>query len=203
VKVLVADDDAIARRVLEGVLERAGFDVLCASDGERAWDLLQRADGPRLAILDWSMPRLDGIALCRRIRQAAELDYVWVVMVTARGSREDVLAGMEAGADDYISKPYDSEELRSRLSVGRRLLELQSTLHDKIDQLESALRHVSQLQGLLPICMHCKKIRDDQDVWHRLEAYIEQHSGVMFTHSLCRECLAVHYPGVVTEPEPV
>lgn len=201
-KILVADDDDIARRVLEGTLTRAGYEVLSASDGERAWELIAAEGGPRLAVLDWSMPRLDGVALCRRIRAAARLGYVYVVMVTARGEREDLLAGMAAGADDYICKPYDSDELRSRLTVGRRLLELQAKLCDKIDELEHALRHVKQLQGLLPICMHCKKIRDDRDVWHRLEAYIEDHSSAMFTHSLCCDCLAVHYPIIALEHDP-
>jgi response regulator RpfG family c-di-GMP phosphodiesterase len=102
--------------------------------------------------------------------------------------------GFEAGADDYLIKPFDHLELCSRISVGERLLNLQSALGAKVIELESALSHVKQLQGLIPICMHCKNIRDDGATWHRLETYIQSHSEAVFTHSLCESCLQTHYP---------
>jgi len=119
---------------------------------------------------------------------------VYVVLLTARGRRDDLIWGLESGADDYVTKPFDWEELETRLRTGTRILRLQSELASKVAELESALAHVRTLQGLLPICMHCKSIRDDSNTWHRLETYIEHHSNALFTHSLCRKCLNKHYP---------
>jgi CheY-like chemotaxis protein len=114
--------------------------------------------------------------------------------LTARGRLTDVIAGLDSGADDYVTKPFDWKELETRLRTGERILGLQAALADKVAELESALAEVRTLQGLLPICMHCKSIRDDSNTWRRLETYIERHSNARFTHSLCRKCLATHYP---------
>ena len=116
----------------------------------------------------------------------------------------DVVTALEAGADDFLVKPFDPQELRSRLAVGRRILKLESALADKVAELQQALTHVKQLQGLLPICMHCRKVRDDRDTWQRIETYLAQHSELRFTHSLCGSCRAEHYPTTCTaEPEKV
>lgn len=120
--------------------------------------------------------------------------------MTARGNAGDVVSGLEAGADDYVTKPFDWEELRSRLRTGERVVRLKATLSGKVEELEQALLHVKKLQGLLPICMHCKSIRDDSNTWHNIEAYIEKHSSALFTHSLCRECLNRHYPDYADDP---
>ncbi len=140
------------------------------------------------------MPVLDGVEVCRRIRAAAAQDYTYLIVLTAKGERADLLEGLAAGADDYLTKPFDADELRSRLRVGERVLALQAGLAAKVRELEEALRHVKQLQGLLPICMHCKKVRDEGQIWHRVEAYIEEHSQARITHALCDECLARFYP---------
>jgi DNA-binding response OmpR family regulator len=193
-KVLIAEDDAISRRLLEAHLQRAGHEVVCTSDGGEAWRLLNVDGAPRLAVLDWMMPVIDGVEVCRLLRSDHRLDYVYVVLLTARGQREDLVDAFEAGADDYLIKPFDPIELRSRLTVGVRIIELQESLKAKVTELESTRTHVHQLQGLLPICMHCRKVRDDEDTWHKLETYIEQHSEARLTHSLCSDCLAEHYP---------
>lgn len=198
-KVLVAEDDLVSRRMLEALLERWGFEAVLATDGQQALDLLAQPGGPLLAILDWMMPVLDGVEVCRRIRAAQGQDYTYLIVLTARGERADLLEGLAAGADDYLTKPFDAEELRSRLRVGERVLALQAGLADKVRELERALLHVKQLQGLLPVCMHCKKVRDETQIWHRLEAYIEQHSQARITHALCDECLARFYPEGETE----
>jgi DNA-binding response OmpR family regulator len=192
-KILVAEDDSVSRRLLEATLIGLGYDVVSVGDGVRAWELLQTERGIQLAVLDWIMPGLDGIEVCRRMR-ALGGPYVYVIMLTAKDRKEDVVLGLESGADDYVTKPFDAQELRSRLRAGERIVRLESGLAQKIDDLQEALAHVKQLQGLLPICMHCKKIRDDKDTWHKLENYIQEHSQVLFTHSLCAECLARHYP---------
>jgi CheY-like chemotaxis protein len=192
--VLIAEDDAISRRLLEAHLKRAGYDVVASQDGAEALTALHAPEAPRLAVLDWMMPVVDGAELCRRVRADAKLGYVYLILLTARGQKGDVVAGLEAGADDYLTKPFDPHELRSRIAVGERILDLEARLTSKVCELEQAMGHVKQLQGLIPICMHCKRIRDDGDVWHRLETYIEEHSDANFTHSVCQGCLAEHYP---------
>jgi CheY-like chemotaxis protein len=194
-KVLIAEDDQVSRRLLQATLGRLGFDVICTENGAQAWEALQVDGAPRLAILDWMMPELDGVDVCRKVRERDDLPYVYIILLTARGQKKDVVTGLEAGADDYLIKPFDPQELRSRITVGERILKLEAALEGKVEELEDALCHVKQLQGLLPICMHCKKIRDDGDTWHRVESYIEEHSDAMFTHSLCEDCLEKHYPG--------
>jgi CheY-like chemotaxis protein len=193
-KVLIAEDDQVSRRLLQATLGRLGYEVVTTENGAQAWEALQTPEAPRLAILDWMMPELDGVDVCRNVRQREDVPYVYIILLTARGQKKDVVTGLEAGADDYLIKPFDPQELRSRITVGERILELEAALEGKVRELKDALTHVKQLQGLLPICMHCKKIRDDTDTWHRMENYIQEHSDAMFTHSLCEECLAKHYP---------
>ena len=200
-KVLIAEDDTVSRRLLQATLERADYDVIATEDGVKAWEVLRQPDAPRLLVLDWMMPRMDGVQLCHKIREQKEFGYVYVVMLTARGQKGDVIAGLQAGADDYLTKPFDPQELRTRLEVGERILNLQSALEEKVDQLQELLGHVKQLQGLLPICMYCKKIRDDDATWHRLEGYIQEHSEALFTHSMCDDCADQHHPAEeVTAP---
>ena len=127
-KILIAEDDAISRRLLETILAKWGYEVVVAVDGEQAWSRLEAEDAPRLAILDWMMPGMDGIEVCRRVRERSGAPYVYILLLTARSQREDLLQGMEAGADDYITKPFDANELKVRLRAGRRILELQAQL---------------------------------------------------------------------------
>ena len=191
-RILIAEDDALSRRLLQSALERVGHDVMATSDGAEAWEALRAEDRPRLAVLDWMMPQVDGVEVCRRVRAAARDGYVYLILLTARCQPEDRVAGFEAGADDYLTKPFDTAELRSRVAVGVRILALHEELEQKVEQLQQAAARPQGVQGILPICMHCKKIRDDQ-IWHRLETYIEERSAAEFTHSLCDDCLATHY----------
>ena len=186
-KVLVAEDDAFYCRILESVL-RDEYQVLVAGDGNRAWEILQTEDAPRLALLDWQMPGLDGLQVCRKVRSHPAMDGVYLVIATVRQSLGDVLAGFDAGANDYIIKPFHAQELRARLRVGRRVVELQAALASRVSQLQEALSRVKQLQGLLPICSYCKRIRDDHDYWQQVETYMSEHSQATFTHGICPEC---------------
>ncbi|HSF17232.1 MAG TPA: response regulator [Vicinamibacteria bacterium] len=197
-RVLIAEDDPISRRLLEVTLLRAGYEVALASDGREAWGLIDGPDPPRLAILDWMMPGLDGIEICHRLRHRPRSPYTYIVLVTTKNRGEDLVAGLEAGADDYLMKPYDPHELQCRVAAGARVVALEAKLERKIKELERAVRHVGQLQGLLPMCMYCKKIRDDSDTWHRLESYIQAHSSALFSHSLCDECRVEHFPKVAS-----
>jgi len=188
VRILIAEDDSISRRLLEVTLIKWGYEVVSTEDGEAAWRVLQAEEAPSLAILDWMMPGLDGVEICRKVREREERPYTYIMLLTAKGSKEDVVIGLDAGADDYVNKPFDQKELRSRIKVGERMIALEQALAKKVGELETALAQVKQLKSLLPICMYCKKIRDDQDYWHRIESYIHVHTGTDFSHGICPEC---------------
>lgn len=145
--VLIAEDDPIFRRVLENWLKKWNYRVTSLENGLDAWSVLQQKDAPQMAVLDWMMPGLDGIELCRRIRSHEGGPYKYVLLLTAKGSKEDVVAGLEAGADDYLTKPFDVNELRARVRAGKRILELQSALLRVQNELqfESAHDHLTGL----------------------------------------------------------
>ena len=143
-KVLIADDSAISRRLLEAALGKWDYDVVAASDGNEAWRILQQPDAPRLAILDWMMPGLSGPEVCRRVRQKKDDHYTYILLVTSRTLKEDLIEGMGAGADDYITKPFDQNELKVRLGPGRRIVEL----HDALLQAQAALREQATRDAL-------------------------------------------------------
>jgi CheY-like chemotaxis protein len=187
-KVLIADDDAISLRVLEATLRQWGHEVVATRDGQAAWDVLQGDDAPKLAILDWMMPGLEGPDVCRRVRALARPVPTYLILLTAKGKSGDVVAGLESGADDYVTKPFDRAELRSRLGVGERVVGLQQGLADRVKELEEALGQVKQLKGLLPICAYCMKVRNDQNYWQRVETYITAHSNARFSHGICPQC---------------
>jgi len=187
-KALIAEDNSTTRLLLESTLAEWGYDVIATSDGTQAWRELQRERAPELILLDWKMPGMDGIEVCRRFRTLPEAQAAHVILVTARHGKEDIVAGLEAGANDYIIKPFEPSELRARLQAGARIVELQKHLAERVRELESALAKVKQLQGLLPICAYCKKIRDDRNYWQQVESYITSHSEVQFTHGICPDC---------------
>ncbi len=187
-KVLVAEDDPISSRMLEASLQKWGFEVQATRDGKEAWEVLRDTKGPLIAILDWMMPEMDGTEVCRRARQVPYSVSPYIILLTARASRQDVAAGLEAGANDYVAKPFDHGELRARLLVGVRILELQAVLTERVRQLEDALSRVKRLQGLLPICSYCKRVRNDDNYWQQVETFITQHSEAAFSHGICPEC---------------
>jgi len=188
VKVLIAEDDALSRRVLEDTITRSGYDLVVTTDGLQAWEELQQEDAPLLAILDWMMPGMDGLQICRKVRESPAPVPTYLILVTTRERKEDIVAGLEAGANDYITKPFDRAELLARVRVGVRVVELQQNLAGRVRELQEALAHVTQLQGILPICCYCKKVRNDQKYWQKVEDYISEHSEVAFSHGICPEC---------------
>ena len=127
-KILIADDDRVSRRLLEKTLEREGYEVIAVDNGRLALQQLSLPNGPRLALLDWMMPELDGPSVCQEVRKQHEGNYIHIVLVTSRASKQDIVAGLKAGADDYLTKPWDPEELRARLRVGQRILQLEDRL---------------------------------------------------------------------------
>jgi DNA-binding response OmpR family regulator len=190
-RILIADDDATSRHLIQATLGGWGFEVLVAVDGCEAWRVLQGSGGAEIAILDWVMPGIDGLDVCRRMRATMPNAATYIILVTARGGLENVLRGLEAGADDYITKPFDPRELRARLHVGVRIVQLQKALMERFQELEDALKRVKQLQGLLPICSYCKKIRNDRNYWEQVDAYIASHSEARFSHGVCPDCYEI------------
>lgn len=140
-KVLVAEDDGVVRHLLQSMLTKWGYEVLTAHDGGEAWSVLADNDGPRLALLDWMMPHFDGPEICRKVRQRTDRPYTYIILLSTRDRKEDVAKGLEAGADDYVIKPFDSLELRARVNAGRRVLDLQAALLDAKQSLEIQATH--------------------------------------------------------------
>ena len=132
-KILIAEDDRISRRLLEITLERLDFEVVLTENGAQALDVLNGPDAPQLAILDWMMPKLDGVEVCREIRSQERDKYTYMIFLTARGQKKDIVTALESGADDYLIKPFDPQELRSRLQVGLRVLKLESALAGNVE----------------------------------------------------------------------
>jgi phosphoserine phosphatase RsbU/P len=192
VKILIAEDDLTSRRILEAILSKWGYEVIATNDGLEALKVLRAENSPPLAIVDWMMPGMDGVEFCRQARQAQTLTPTYIILLTSKGQQEDVVAGLEAGANDYIRKPFEREELRARIRVGERVVELQSALAERVIMLEEAIVKIKNLQGLLPICSYCKKIRNDQDYWEQIETYVTDHSQAEFTHGICPDCVEKH-----------
>jgi sigma-B regulation protein RsbU (phosphoserine phosphatase) len=189
-RILIAEDHHVSRHLLERNLVNWGFEVVTVEDGEAAANALEKDDAPPIALLDWMMPKMDGAQVCARVRQRQDRPYIYLIMLTAKSQKEDVANGLHSGADDHVIKPFDADELRARLNVGKRVVELERTLAKKVKDLQSALDDVKKLKGLLPICMYCKSIRDDQDYWHQMEEYIHTETGTDFSHGICPKCMA-------------
>ena len=189
-QVLIAEDDRVTGEILARTLQRWNYETAVVGNGTQAREHLRTINAPTLAILDWMMPGMDGPDVCRRVRSELPLANMYLLLVTARESRGDVIAGLDAGADDYIIKPFDPEELRARVAVGVRVLRLQQKLAERVAELQTALSSVKQLRGLLPICSYCKRIRGDDQYWQQVEGYIAEHSDAQFSHGICPSCYA-------------
>jgi two-component system cell cycle response regulator len=146
-RILVADDDPVSRRLMQGILQRSGYEVILAEDGVAACRELAKNDGPRLALIDWIMPEMDGLAVCREVRRRRDDSYVYIALLTARQANEDIVAGLEAGADDYLTKPCRPAELKARLLTGRRILRYEDKLVEARETMRFRATH-DALTGL-------------------------------------------------------
>jgi two-component system cell cycle response regulator len=151
VRVLIAEDDAVSRRLLEATLRKLGHEVVVARDGAAAWAILEKDGSPRLAILDWMMPFMDGPQLCREVRKRSGQPYTYILLLTTRDQKQDIVEGMSAGADDYLAKPFDPRELEVRLLAGQRILDLHAALraqatHDSLTGLQNRAAILDLLQ---------------------------------------------------------
>lgn len=177
-RTLVVDDDATSRLLLADMLTGLGHEPVVTSGGQDAWDAYGREHFP-LVISDRLMPEVDGIELCRRIRAERRPRYTYFMLVTVLGGKGHYMEGMDAGADDYILKPVDPDELRARVGVATRVLGLQEDLR--------------RIARILPMCSYCRKIRDTENRWNTLERYLAQRTDTTFTHSICPDCYTSHW----------
>jgi len=174
VKILVAEDDGVARLILTKRLQKMGHDVIVTEEGGEAWDAFHTGR-PQIVITDLEMPKIDGLQLCQKIRAEQQEKYVYIIILTAREGKKAYIEGLDAGADDFMHKPVDMDELAARLRVATRILSMQTEMH--------------QLEGLLPICSYCKKIRDENDSWMPIEGYISTRTEATFSHGACPSCV--------------
>jgi len=171
--ILIVDDDPTSRILLSATLKKLGHQVSVASSAEEVLTALERGPVP-LLISDMVMPGMNGLDLCRHIRSANRPQYTYVILLTSVSGKSGYLVGMKAGADDFLSKPFDEDMLAARLVAAERILNLQS--------------QVKQLSGLLPICCVCKKVRDDKNYWQKVESFITKRTDAKFSHGYCPDC---------------
>ncbi len=173
-KILIAEDDPVSVKILQFTLEHYGHEVVAASDGAQAWEIFDR-EPFRVVVSDWMMPQVEGLELCQRIRSRPKTEYTYFILLTAINTgRENLRKAMDAGIDDFLSKPLDREAVMMRLRVAERILEFTT--------------QIRMLKELIPICMYCKRVRDDHDFWSQVESYIHTHTGSNFSHGICPDC---------------
>ena len=173
-KILIAEDEALSRELLASTLQKMGHEVIASGDGREAWEVFEQQEDIQVVVSDWLMPGLDGLELCRLVRTQKRPHYTYIILLTVLSGKKNYLQGMEAGADDFITKPFDPDQLEARLCVAERILELRY--------------EVAQLESLLPICSYCKKIRDEGEAWWPVEEYIARQTGTDFSHGICPHC---------------
>jgi sigma-B regulation protein RsbU (phosphoserine phosphatase) len=177
-KIHIAEDDPVSLQLLQATLEMYGHEVVTSVDGEEAWEMFDR-EPARVIVSDWMMPGVDGLEFCRRVRARPKTDYTYFILLTANNTgRENLRAAMAAGIDDFLAKPLDREAIFMRLRVAARILDFAT--------------QIRTLKELIPICMYCKKVRDDSDYWQQVDTYIHTCTGTNFSHGICPECLEKH-----------
>jgi PleD family two-component response regulator len=196
--VLIVDDDPANLDLLFQHLDQAGYKVLVAETGQLALERAELAQ-PEAILLDVMMPGIDGFEICRRLKQQAATQAIPVIFMTALADTADKIKGFAAGGVDYVTKPFQPEEVLARVKAHVTIYVLQRELRQKNRDLEAALSQVKQLSGLLPICAGCKKIRDDQGYWQDVAVYIQNHSEAELSHGLCSDCARRLYPELFEE----
>lgn len=173
-RILVAEDDPISSVILKTVLEKFGYEPVMARDGAEAWEKFNR-EPTRLVVSDWMMPGLDGLALCEKVRSRSHTLYTYFILLTANHTNpENYALATAAGVDDFLTKPLDREAIRMRLAVAERILKYTA--------------EIRQLQEMIPICVYCRKVRDEHDYWDMVESYIQKETGSRFSHGACPQC---------------
>ena len=189
VKILIAEDEFTTRMMVQVCLEKWGYRVESVTNGNDAWVALQKPDAPHIAILDWEMPELDGVEVCRRAKELESVTPPYIVLLTGRDSKTDIVKGFDAGADDYMTKPFNDNELRARVRVAERLVRTQSSLSESVAELKEALNQVEMLENGIEVCRECQKIFSPYDgEWHGFRDIMEKGEDPRFIARTCPDC---------------
>ncbi|MEN8153514.1 MAG: response regulator transcription factor [Acidobacteriota bacterium] len=194
-KVLIVDDDIVVREILSDLLSKTQYYSHSVSSGEKAWELLNKKNKFSIVLLDWMMPGFSGIDLLKKIRKSKISKSLYIILVTAKSDTNSSIKALNLGADDYIKKPFNEEELIARIKAGERVVKQQKDLAFEIKDLACELKQIKNLSGILPICSFCYKVRDKNGKWKNLEIYLEENYKVRSSHSVCPECCDEHYSG--------
>ncbi len=201
VRVLVVEDDPYFQRVLQKRLAAEGYQVQTAADGRDGMKSIVTWE-PDLVISDWMMPEVDGLELCQSVKTGLREGAPYFILLTAKGELSDRLLGLQTGADDYLVKPCDQAELLARVRAGLRIVLLTRELRETVARLQNDQARAAgtspeafRIPGFLSICSFCKKVRDENDRWHEIDQYLADRAHAGFTHGICPECRAEHYPG--------
>lgn len=184
---MAVDDNPVNLQLLVEGLGDA-YEIVCCTDGEETLQLVEACQ-PDLILLDIQMPGMSGYQVCQRLKEMESVKSVPVIFLTAMSQREDEIKGLEYGAVDYITKPFDMRIVRMRVTSHLELRRSNRLLEERTRELEKALDDIRSLKEIIPICSYCKKIRDDEGYWDQLEDYISQHTGSNFSHGICPDCL--------------
>jgi phosphoserine phosphatase RsbU/P len=197
--ILIVDDQPVNIQALSGLFIN-DYNVKIATSGIKALEIIGGTP-PDIILLDIQMPEMDGMEVLKRIRNMSTERPPYILILTVMGEEDQIIAGLKAGANDYLTRPFKIGELTARVEVGRRMIEMQDTLVSKLEELRKALLEIKTLRGMLPICANCKRIRDDKGYWNQIETYISNHTGAEFSHSLCPDCIKALYPDLGMEDE--
>lgn len=190
-KILIAEDEFTTRMMVQVCLENWGYRVESVTDGNAAWEILQNTDGhgPEIAILDWEMPEIDGVEVCRRVKEQGAVMAPYIILLTSRDSKTDIVKGFDAGADDYMTKPFNDNELRARVRVAERLVRTQLSLAESVAELKEALDQVEMLENGIQACGRCRKIFSPFDgEWHSYDDVLDNGADPRFIVTSCPDC---------------
>lgn len=187
-KILIAEDEYTTRLMVQVCLENWGYSVESVEDGKTAWDLISQKNPPQIAVLDWEMPGISGIELCRKIKRMDRSSPIHVILLTARDSENDINNGFAAGADDYITKPFNDDELRARIRVAERIVTIQSSLNSSLKELKEALDMVEAFDETVAVCKQCEKIEAFDGAWRKPAELLQYPVDPRFIEGTCPEC---------------
>jgi len=191
-RILAVDDDAGTRLTLVSIIQAAGWTPVVVADPEQAYDILTGPDAPPIALVDWEMPKLSGIELCQKVRRADPDARPYLIFVTINASANDIVTGLDAGADDYMVKPFAAVELQARVRAGLRTIAVQSDLRTRLREAETIAALTKPLRETMPICVYCHRVRHGAAQWSTLEEYLHTEINVKFTHGFCPTCYTSH-----------
>lgn len=189
-KILIAEDEYTTRLMVQVCLENWGYSIESVEDGKKAWDIINQKNPPQIAVLDWEMPGISGIDLCRKIKSLDRSSPIHVILLTARDSKNDISQGFEAGADDYITKPFNDDELGARIRVAERIVTIQSSLNSSLEELREALDMVQSFEEPVAVCRKCQKIGAFDGSWRTPEKLLEYPVDPRFIQLDCPSCKA-------------